>query len=176
VDLLPDNLLLRPWLPLPVIAALAIGLMALAVWVYFKSWGDRPTRPGHPDPHGERYATVLPGVAHSGLVSPALQGTLRSPSFTLTHDNIHVRAAGRKGQVRLVVEGIVLRVDSFDRPTETTRAACRGLAFGVDGRACLWSDVGGLDFCRKVLRCRLRLPRQIPTLPRTGARHLSSIA
>jgi len=44
VDLLPDNLLLRPWLPLPVVVALVLLLAALAAWSYFKHRGDRPAR------------------------------------------------------------------------------------------------------------------------------------
>jgi hypothetical protein len=51
----------------------------------------------------------LPGTAaHSGLVAGALQGTLRSPTFTLTHPNIHLRLAGR-GQVRLIISRYGLR-------------------------------------------------------------------
>jgi hypothetical protein len=47
-------------------------------------------------------------AAHSGLVAGALQGTLRSPTFTLTHPNIHLRLAGR-GQVRLIISRYGLR-------------------------------------------------------------------
>ncbi|MBM3824941.1 MAG: DUF1553 domain-containing protein, partial [Verrucomicrobia bacterium] len=50
-----------------------------------------------------------PDVAHSGRFATALQGTLRSPTFTLTHSNIHLRVAGRSGQVRLIISRYGLR-------------------------------------------------------------------
>lgn len=50
-----------------------------------------------------------PGVIHSGLLSYALTGSLRSPDFTIEHDSIHFRAAGRGAQIRVVVEGYTLR-------------------------------------------------------------------
>ena len=52
---------------------------------------------------------IAPGVAHSGVFAAALQGTLRSPTFTLTHSNIHLRLAGRSGQVRLIISRYGLR-------------------------------------------------------------------
>lgn len=83
---LPDNLLLRPWLPVPVIAALAIGLMALAVWVYFKSWGDRPTRRALLC--GMRcLAVVAIAVALLGVSwLPEAARVLERPSFTVLVD------------------------------------------------------------------------------------------
>ena len=47
---------------------------------------------------------VLPATsAHSGRLADELQGVLRSPSFTLSHANLHLHVAGRAGRVRLVI-------------------------------------------------------------------------
>ena len=48
-------------------------------------------------------------VAHSGWFAAGLQGTLRSPTFTLTHTNIHLCLAGNGGQVRLIISRYGLR-------------------------------------------------------------------
>lgn len=48
-------------------------------------------------------------VAHSGLLADGLQGVLRSPTFELQHDNIHLRLAGTGGQVRLIIARYALR-------------------------------------------------------------------
>jgi hypothetical protein len=53
-------------------------------------------------------ALVPPGVAHSGTVSTALQGTLRSPTFTIAHTHVHYLIAGRQARVRLVLNGLQL--------------------------------------------------------------------
>jgi len=57
----------------------------------------------------QRGGFVAAGAAHSGLRAPELQGTLRSPTFTLNHENIHFRMKGRGGQVRLIVGRFMLR-------------------------------------------------------------------
>ena len=59
-----------------------------------------------------RMQVPQPGAAHSGLIGSRLQGVLRSPLFTLTHNNIHVRAAGQSGKVRLVIQGYQLVEDN----------------------------------------------------------------
>ena len=52
----------------------------------------------------------LPGnIAHSGRWAPNLQGTLRSPTFTLTHNHLHLRVAGRSGKIRLIIARYGLR-------------------------------------------------------------------
>lgn len=52
----------------------------------------------------------LPGsIAHSGRWAPNLQGTLRSPSFTLTHNHLHLRVAGRSSRIRLIIARYGLR-------------------------------------------------------------------
>lgn len=48
-------------------------------------------------------------VAHSGLFADGLQGVLRSPTFELQHDNLHLRVAGTGGQVRLIIARYALR-------------------------------------------------------------------
>ena len=58
---------------------------------------------------GGRIEFLAPGSAHSGRLAGGLQGTLRSPTFTLTHSNIHLRLAGRSGQVRLIISRYGLR-------------------------------------------------------------------
>jgi len=58
---------------------------------------------------GSEIEFLPPGVAHSGRVAAALQGTLRSPTFTITHSNIHLRVAGRSGRVRLIISRYGMR-------------------------------------------------------------------
>ncbi len=47
-------------------------------------------------------------VAHSGLVSLRLQGTLRSQTFTIEKPYLHVRLAGRGSRLRVVLAGFQL--------------------------------------------------------------------
>jgi hypothetical protein len=58
---------------------------------------------------GSGIELLPPGIAHSGRFANPLQGTLRSPTFTITHSNIHLRVAGRSGQVRLIISRYGLR-------------------------------------------------------------------
>jgi hypothetical protein len=52
---------------------------------------------------------LLPAnLAYSGAVSRAAEGVLRSQSFTIEHDYIHFRAAGRGSRLNLVVDGLTL--------------------------------------------------------------------
>ncbi len=71
-----------------------------------EAFGTGATAPGAWQSDGNFSAK---GAAHSGLLSPKLQGTLRSPSFTLNTDSIHFRMKGHGGQVRLVVARYMLR-------------------------------------------------------------------
>ena len=48
-------------------------------------------------------------AAHSGRLAGKLPGTLRSPTFTLTHDQIHLHVAGQGGQIRLIISRYGLR-------------------------------------------------------------------
>jgi hypothetical protein len=56
-------------------------------------------------PDGHAPVTVAGGWAHSGRLSDRLQGTLRSPTFTVPEIGIGVRCAGSKCRLRLVVDG-----------------------------------------------------------------------
>ncbi len=49
------------------------------------------------------------GVAHSGQLGNAVRGVLRSPTFRLGTERIHFLAAGRGTQIRLIIEGFMLR-------------------------------------------------------------------
>jgi hypothetical protein len=51
-------------------------------------------------------AEPLPaGVAHSGRISTRLQGTLRSPTFTITHPFIHCLVKGQSTRINVVIDG-----------------------------------------------------------------------
>ena len=47
---------------------------------------------------------ALPGWLHSGLLSRKLQGTLRSPTFTLSENNVHLLTYGRDVRINLVID------------------------------------------------------------------------
>lgn len=49
------------------------------------------------------FEPVVARIADSSEVDSALPGTLRSPTFTLTHDTLHLRLRGVRGKVRLVI-------------------------------------------------------------------------
>ncbi|MCL4691866.1 MAG: DUF1549 domain-containing protein [Candidatus Hydrogenedentes bacterium] len=70
------------------------------------AFGGAPSGPGTWDPCS---GPVKAGLAHSGLRGRAFQGVLRSPAFTIEHDQIHIRCAGEKTKVKLIVEGYQLR-------------------------------------------------------------------
>jgi len=54
--------------------------------------------------------SLLPaGVAHSGRVDTKLEGTLRSADFIIEHDGFQYLAAGRGGELRLIIEAYELR-------------------------------------------------------------------
>ncbi len=77
-----------------------------------QAFGDRPGRPlewAFAGPRGRLPGRLLTcGTAHSGLVSPKLQGVLRSPTFEITTPKIAYRVYGDGGRVRLVVDGLEL--------------------------------------------------------------------
>lgn len=73
------------------------------------AFGNAPTKPGQAAPAAENIKLPPAGVVHSGLFSRKMQGVLRSETFTLTKKNIHYRAAGRGGKIRLVINGYQLR-------------------------------------------------------------------
>ena len=47
---------------------------------------------------------ALPGWLHSGLLSRKLQGTLRSPTFTLSENHVHLLTYGRDVRINLVID------------------------------------------------------------------------
>jgi hypothetical protein len=73
------------------------------------AFGCGPTQAGdwliRRDGHTRRAALVAPGVAHSGLVAPALEGVLRSRTFVIEKRYIHTRAAGRDGRINVIIDG-----------------------------------------------------------------------
>ncbi len=82
----------------------------------FKAWfpsgpafGFAPNPGGNWRVAGKEIEFLPTAVAHSGWFADGLQGTLRSPTFTLTHSNIHLRLAGNSGQVRLIISRYGLR-------------------------------------------------------------------
>ncbi|MBT6156815.1 MAG: DUF1553 domain-containing protein [Planctomycetaceae bacterium] len=87
------------------------------------AFGQAPSRNGdlilreQPSPGGSVVSEILPaGWAHSGLISRRLQGTMRSPTFTIEKRYVHYRArrvggrpnpgrALKNGQLHLIVDG-----------------------------------------------------------------------
>jgi hypothetical protein len=69
-----------------------------------------------------------PGLAHSGLVSDRLAGSIRSPTFTIGMKKILYRVAGRGGQVRLILDGLQLIQEPI----------YGGLAFGINNTDLHW--------------------------------------
>jgi hypothetical protein len=73
------------------------------------AFGDRPTAPGDFRLDAGHSAAWLipvnPGQAHSGLVSPRLQGVLRSQSFTIEKRFVHCLVSGQAARINVVVDG-----------------------------------------------------------------------
>jgi Protein of unknown function (DUF1553)/Protein of unknown function (DUF1549)/Planctomycete cytochrome C len=96
-----------------------------------EAFGNGPSRAGdvmlRAGPQPIR-ALVPPGIAHSGILSTTLQGTLRSPTFTITQKQIHYLIAGKQARVRLVLNGLqLIQEPIYGR-----------LAFSVDNDALEW--------------------------------------
>jgi hypothetical protein len=96
-----------------------------------EAFGDGPSQAGDVLLQGGAQpirAIVPPGLAHSGTLATALQGSLRSPTFTITKKHIHYLIAGKQARVRLVLNGLQLIQDPiYGR-----------LAFSVDNEALQW--------------------------------------
>jgi hypothetical protein len=94
-----------------------------------EAFGNGPTqRSDVMLPRDQPIQHVLPGLAHSGTLSTALAGTLRSPTFTISQKHIHYLLAGRKARVRLVLNGLqLIQEPIYGR-----------LAFSVDNDAVHW--------------------------------------
>jgi hypothetical protein len=95
-----------------------------------EAFGDGPSRPGDVMLRSgqAKPVPVQPGVAHSGTLSTALAGSLRSPTFTIKHKRIHYLIAGRQAKVRLILNGLQL----IQEPIYGS------LAFAVDNDALEW--------------------------------------
>jgi hypothetical protein len=81
-----------------------------------QSFGAAPLRPGEVLLGREAarpVATLARGGAwaHSGHISRRLQGTLRSPSFSIDRRFLHVLAAGKASRVNVVIEHFVMIQD-----------------------------------------------------------------
>jgi hypothetical protein len=73
-----------------------------------EAFGPGPAAPGTWF-QNDRPDLVPSKTAHSGAIDRKLQGTLRSPTFTIEHDAIHYRAAGQNARIRLVIGQFQLR-------------------------------------------------------------------
>ncbi len=117
-------------------AARAPAAPAGATWTFdggtFEGWtasgwafGDAPLSCGDRiAPEGRAPVRMAGGCVHSGALSDALQGTLRSPTFTLPANPIRVRCHGARARVRLVIDGYFL--------DEREPLLFEGLIAGVD--------------------------------------------
>jgi hypothetical protein len=68
--------------------------------------GGQPVILGEPDRPALRI--VLPGWRHSASLSRRFQGALRSPTFELEQDFLHLQVAGRGARANVVIEGFTL--------------------------------------------------------------------
>ncbi len=72
------------------------------------AFGEHPTGASQWDSRLGGLRAVEPGFAHSGLLSPRLKGVLRSPTFTIEREEILYHAAGKGGQIHLVINGYMM--------------------------------------------------------------------
>ena len=93
------------------------GRSGFAGWfVEDQAFGQAPLRPGEVllgTEAARPIATLVRGGAwaHSGQLSRRLQGTLRSPSFSIDRRFLHVLAAGKASRVNVVIEHFVMIQD-----------------------------------------------------------------
>jgi len=69
------------------------------------AFGAGPTQAQDSDATSPVAAPAPAGVAHSGQLAGKLQGVLRSPTFTITGNQVFYRMAGRGGRIRLIIDG-----------------------------------------------------------------------
>jgi len=149
MGLLPDDLLLRPWLPLPIIAVLVMSLAGLAAWGYLRERRDQPAR--RAELLGMRWLGLAAlGVVLLGVsVMPEAGRVLDRPTLTVlvdTSGSMHTAdtAAGsrldllaarwltpenlRAGRQHAEVELLAFDADDRPRPLPPPRedAAWRG--------------------------------------------------
>lgn len=72
------------------------------------AFGDGPTHWKQWDSFSRKPQLAAVGVAHSGMLSTRLVGGLRSKVFRISHNQIHVRVAGQKARVRVVIDGFMM--------------------------------------------------------------------
>jgi hypothetical protein len=75
-----------------------------------EAFDSAPTSTATWDPTSQRDVVAVPGVMHSGLTSGRLRGVLRSPTFTITHPQIHYRLDTQGAQIRLIIDGYFMDV------------------------------------------------------------------
>ena len=70
-----------------------------------ESFEDAPSKPGEWSQADGKLA--IPGRANGGRLGGKLQGVLRSPTFTISHNQIHHRLGARKGglRIRVIIDG-----------------------------------------------------------------------
>ncbi len=69
-----------------------------------EAWADALTKPGDFTVNAKAVRLALPGWLHSAKLSRKLQGTLRSPTFTLSENHVHLLTMGRDVRINLVVD------------------------------------------------------------------------
>ncbi|MEE3001692.1 MAG: PSD1 and planctomycete cytochrome C domain-containing protein [Planctomycetota bacterium] len=72
------------------------------------AFGDGPAHAGDLILEGGVPMITSASSAHSGRIAPECQGTLRSPTFTIDEDALHIRARGQGCRIRLVIDGFIL--------------------------------------------------------------------
>lgn len=93
--------------------------------VYGEAFGNAPTTVHEFSPADASTTLIPKGVVHSGRTSKKLKGVLRSPTFTLSHDSVHFRVAGKNSKINIVIQqfqitefndllfgGAIARIDS----------------------------------------------------------------
>ena len=69
-----------------------------------EAWADALTKPGDFTVNAKASRRTLPNWLHSAKLSRKLQGTLRSPTFTLSENHVHLLTMGRDVRINLVVD------------------------------------------------------------------------
>ncbi|MDP1563597.1 MAG: PSD1 and planctomycete cytochrome C domain-containing protein [Pirellulaceae bacterium] len=66
--------------------------------------------PNSGDASSSRWETIRPGTVDSSIPAKTLAGALRSPTFRLAADRIHIRARGENAKMRLVIDGYQMNI------------------------------------------------------------------
>jgi hypothetical protein len=79
-----------------------------------EAFGRRPAKAGEWDSSAGGAVRLSSGMAHSGLLSPKLEGTLRSPTFAIPEGKIYLRvkAMGPGIQMRVIVDSYMMHTYS----------------------------------------------------------------